>query len=163
MPREMWKPVVGYETFYEVSNLGRVRNVRRGYKIVKSYTNKGGYQRVQLSHDKKKLNYMVHRLVADAFLRKPKNKDVINHKDFNRSNNSVKNLEWVTFKENSHYSMDHMVQARLKVTMSCTKYHNIHPNRDHFQVRVKRYGKEIINKTLPTLEEAIKYRNMVLN
>ena len=151
---ETWKPIAGYENYYEVSNLGRVRNIKRN-KIVKSYTNKNGYQRVQLSLNKKKLNYMVHRLVASAFLPKPENKDVINHKDYDRSNNSVENLEWLTFKENTHYSMAHMVEAQLNARMSCTKHHNIYPNREHFQVRLKRYGKEIINKTFPTLDEAV--------
>lgn len=158
---ETWKPVKGYEGIYEVSNLGRVRNIKRKNKIVKSYLTRTGYRRVQLSKAAITKNHLVHRLVADAFLPKPENKDVINHKDFNRANNSVENLEWLTYQENSHYSMDRMVQAQLNRNRVCkTKHHNIYPNRKHFAVRVSRYGKEIINKTFPTLDEAVCYLQM---
>lgn len=152
---ETWKAIKGYEGIYEISNLGRVRNIKRKNKIVKSYTTKLGYQRVQLSKNGKFKNLLIHRLVADAFLPKPDNKDVINHKDFDRSNNNVENLEWLTYKENSHYSMDRMVEAQLKVRKSSTKHHNIYRNHKHFVVRVKRYGQEIINKTFITLDEAV--------
>ena len=153
---EIWKPIIGYENHYEISSIGRVRNVQRN-KLVKSYVSKKGYRRVQIAIDTIKKNYFVHRLVADAFIPNPEGKNVVNHKDFDRSNNSVDNLEWVTSQENAHYSMDHIVEARLKSTMSSTKHHNIYPNGRHFQIRVRRYGREIINKTFPTLEQAVMF------
>lgn len=62
-----------------------------------------GYQRVVLSKNNKSYNFLIHRLVAEAFIPNPDNKPCINHKDLNRANNCVENLEWVTYKENNNY------------------------------------------------------------
>lgn len=115
---EIWKPVVGYEGYYEVSNYGRVRSLdrtiynRTGYtsvkqgKMKKTWINNRGYVMARLSKDNEKRDALVHRLVAEAFLEKSKGEEIVNHKDFNRSNNIVDNLEWCDYKYNLHYSMD---------------------------------------------------------
>lgn len=106
MKKEYWKDIVNYEN-YQVSNLGRVRSL---------YNNKGqyrikilnpiignGYYRVRLFKNKKNKLYSVHRLVAEAFIHNPDNLPCINHKDENRLNNIVENLEFCTHKYNSNY------------------------------------------------------------
>ena len=98
---EIYKPIVGYEGLYEVSNLGNVRNLKTNI-ILKQKINKGGYMNVGLWKNGKK-TFLIHRLVAQAFIPNPDNKPEVNHKDEIKSNNCVYNLEWVTSKENANY------------------------------------------------------------
>lgn len=95
--KEIWKDVVGYEGLYQVSNLGRIKS---GYKpiILQSGVCRG-YLIVNLYKNKKGLSRKVHRLVAQAFIPNPENKPTVNHKDGNKQNNCVDNLEWATVKE----------------------------------------------------------------
>ena len=116
MKKEYWKPIVGYENLYEVSNLGRIRSFDRWVKskngsiricrgrILKPYTNKDGYLYVVLSKNNKHKTYKVHRLVAQAFLDNPNNLPQVNHKDENPLNNNVNNLEWCNSKYNCNFS-----------------------------------------------------------
>ena len=97
--QEIWKPISGYDGLYEVSNIGNVRSIKKGI-ILKPATNKFGYQIVGLSKNGKRKEGKVHRLVAKAFIDNPDNKKQVNHKDGNKKNNSVDNLEWVTNQEN---------------------------------------------------------------
>lgn len=103
MEQEIWKPVVGYEGLYEVSNLGRVYSVKKS--VMMKFYDHHGYSRLKLTKDKKEIDFAVHRLVADAFIPNPENLPFINHKDYNRSNNVVSNLEWCTAWYNSNYSI----------------------------------------------------------
>lgn len=89
---------------YKVSNLGRVKSIFRYKKILKLHFDKDGYSYVRLYKNKKSFNKLVHRLVAEAFIPNPKNKPQVNHKDFNRSNNVLTNLEWCTGQENIDFS-----------------------------------------------------------
>ena len=100
--QEQWKPVVGYEGLYEVSNLGNVRKSSTK-KVRKPFLNRQGYARVDLWKDNKHISYTVHRLVAKAFLPNPDMKPEVNHIDENRLNNRVDNLEWCTRLENMHH------------------------------------------------------------
>lgn len=101
---EIWKPVVGYEKYYEVSNLGRVRSNRTG-KVLKYNVTPNGRATVELFGDvgTKSKRLLVHRLAAIAFIPNPNNYPQINHKDENPSNNCVENLEWCTAKYNMNY------------------------------------------------------------
>lgn len=89
---EVWKAIPEFPT-YEVSNFGQVRSSR---KILKPYKNHKGYLRVDIFGR----NYRVHRLVAETFLPNPENKPQVNHKDGDKSNNCLYNLEWCTQEEN---------------------------------------------------------------
>lgn len=112
MITEIWKPVVGYEGLYEVSNLGRVKSLGNTRKcsrfkgivtIMKQEVSKVGYYRVSLRKEGKYKHWGVHRLVAIAFLPNPNNLPVVNHKDENPKNNCVDNLEWCTQQYNITY------------------------------------------------------------
>ena len=99
---EIWKPVVGYEGLYEVSNLGRVFGIKRNNYLMYGVNNKG-YCSVLLSKDNKQQRFRVHRIVAMAFIPNPNNLPYVNHKDEDPLNNCVDNLEWCTPKYNSNY------------------------------------------------------------
>jgi len=109
---EIWKPIPNFEGLYEVSNLGRVKalkrkkNCNRGWgwikeHIMKQTTANSEYYRVPLTNKEHlKKYYLVHRLVAQAFIPNPNNLPQVNHKDGNKSNNCVNNLEWITREDN---------------------------------------------------------------
>ena len=107
MKKEYWKPVVGYEGLYEVSNWGRVKSLNYNHtgkgKILKQNQIMNGYKSVMLCKDGKRKNYLVHRLVAEAFIPNPDNLPQVNHKDENKTNNNVDNLEWCDAKYNHNY------------------------------------------------------------
>lgn len=107
-----WRDIKGYEGLYQVSNEGNVKSnnlyAHREPKIMKLQHHDAGYASVALSKNGKTKSYLVHRLVAEAFLDNPNNYDFVNHKDENKRNNDVHNLEWCTKSYNAIYylSMD---------------------------------------------------------
>lgn len=114
---EEWKDIRGYENRYQVSSNGRVRSLDRttigkngivfSYKgkVLKSKVSKtGGYEVVEIYNDGFREIARVHRLVAMEFIPNPLYYPIINHKDGNKLNNCVENLEWCTYKYNSNYS-----------------------------------------------------------
>ena len=104
MKKEYWKPVVGYEGLYMVSNCGRVKSIKFGKeRILKPVTNSSGYLLVGLYKNNIEKKYSVHRLVAEAFLDNPDNLPQVNHRDENKLNNNVDNLEWCTNEYNINY------------------------------------------------------------
>lgn len=101
---EVWKDIEGYNGLYSVSNCGNVRR-NKGYqakeaRLLKHLNNGKDYLGVGLTMGSKKSRTYIHRLVAAAFIDNPYNKPHVNHKDGNRLNNHVDNLEWVTISEN---------------------------------------------------------------
>lgn len=118
--QEEWRDVVGFEGFYQVSNLGRVKSLDRDIpyifngktviqhkkgQIMKLHPDSDGYLRVNLhvAHVKNKL-LGVHRIVAQAFIPNPENLPCVNHKDYDKANNHVDNLEWCSVEYNNQYS-----------------------------------------------------------
>ncbi|AFH59644.1 NUMOD4 domain-containing protein [Paenibacillus caseinilyticus] len=101
---EEWLPIVGYEGFYEVSNLGRVKRLSNSgtckEKILKPQFQRDGYKRVDLSKKGQKKRFPIHRLVASAFIPNPQNKEQVNHQNGNKLDNRLDNLNWMTRKEN---------------------------------------------------------------
>ena len=99
---EDWKDIPGYEGFYVVSNNGRVMNVRSG-RVLKVFNNYLGYKIVSLCRSGKQKTFSVHRLVAEVFINNPDNLMEVNHKDEDKTNNNVDNLEWCDRKYNNNY------------------------------------------------------------
>lgn len=102
MEKEIWKDIKGYGGDYQISNYGRVYSVKSHKYLSQTIVGKG-YLRVHLWRDGIKKGELVHRLVAIHFLDNPNNLPQVNHKDENKENNCVDNLEWITAKENSNY------------------------------------------------------------
>ena len=106
--KEIWKPVVGFETTHQVSNLGRVKSLPRKYvkkeKIIKQTITRG-YCTFSLNKDAVQVGKLVHRLVAEAFIPNPENKPEVNHKDLDKTNNKASNLEWCTKIENMQHAI----------------------------------------------------------
>jgi hypothetical protein len=107
---EIWKDVIGYEYLYQVSNLGRVKSLVRSKRhgnntcVLRSGRSFGGeYPMYTLCKNGKYKSFLVHRMVAVHFISNPENKPCVNHIDSDPSNNSVENLEWVTYRENSRH------------------------------------------------------------
>jgi len=107
--KAVFKPVCGYEGIYSVTDDGRVysharidaRGNRRNGKWLKAIPDGDGYLRVHLCVNAVRIKKGIHRLVASAFLKNPSSLPAINHKDNDKTNNSVDNLEWVTMEDNS--------------------------------------------------------------
>ncbi len=102
---EIWMPVTGFEGYYEVSILGRVKNSRRG-SLIKSHPDKDGYLRVRFFIHNTKTKHSIHRLVANAFIPKHSPELQVNHIDGDKFNNAAPNLEWVTSRQNIHHAVD---------------------------------------------------------
>ena len=111
---EEWKNVIGYEGLYEVSNIGNVRNVKRNTLLRLSKNQ--GYIQVWLYKNGIRAGLKVHRLVAEAFLPNPDNLPQVNHKDEDKTNNRVENLEWCTAKYNTNYGhrTENAINTRVK-------------------------------------------------
>ena len=115
MKAEIWKDILGYEGLYRISNLGNVMSVKRK-KLIKSDKRKDGYIQVHLVKNKKMHNCLLHRLLAIAFIDNTNNYEFINHKDGNKSNNVITNLEWCTKKENILHAYNNgLIKKRKKV------------------------------------------------
>lgn len=115
MSNEIWKDVLGYEGLYQVSNTGKVKSLPKswvsGNGVLKSHSGKilntsisRGYYRVPLNKDGVKKLFTVHRLVAMAFTLNAENLETVNHKDGNKLNNNVDNLEWMSSGDNTRHA-----------------------------------------------------------
>nr|DAU67687.1 MAG TPA: homing endonuclease [Caudoviricetes sp.] len=115
--KEIWKDIKGYEGLYQISNLGRVKSLIGfgGHRYIKrekilkawkckTHDNGDYYLYITLSKNKVHTKKSVHRLVAENFIENYNNLPEVNHKDGNKQNNCVFNLEWCTYKENQNHS-----------------------------------------------------------
>lgn len=99
----VWKNVIGYEDYYEVSTQGEIRN-RATLRILKPRLDRAGYSLVTLCAHKTRKEMLVHRVVALAFLEVKEGKSCVNHKNGDKKNNTVDNLEWCSHKENTQHA-----------------------------------------------------------
>lgn len=149
---ETWRPVPGFEGRYEVSNMGRVREIR----VLK--TDGGGHRYSRVGIDGH--TQYVHRLVALAFLGEPpSSRAVVNHKDFNTRNNSAENLEWITQTENVRHATQRMKKPKTICRESNTGHKYITHDGRRYRVRIKQLG---VYKRFESLDESVEYRNEVM-
>lgn len=116
--KERWKLIEDYPN-YEVSDMGRVRNMKTG-KVLRPCKANTGYLMVNLYEDEKHKFASVHRLVATHFILNPGNKPCVNHIDGYKTNNCVNNLEWVTYSENNLHAYNNRLNGgRPKQKVHC--------------------------------------------
>jgi hypothetical protein len=125
---EVWKSIDGYES-YAISSFGRVKNTKTG-RILKAADNKDGYLRINLCEDATRKTFTVHRLVACAFINNPNDKECVDHKNNDKTNNHISNLRFATNKENQQNS-----KLSIKNT---SKVKGV-----HFHKRVKKWCAQI--------------------
>jgi HNH endonuclease/NUMOD4 motif len=152
---ELWRPVVGFEGLYYVSNMGRIMSFKCSRTKILKTPKRKQYPIVCLVKDKHKTVLLVHRLVAKAFLDPIENKTEIDHIDRNPSNNRLTNLRYVTRSEN----------AINRGPYSNTGHKNIshHHRSGWYHVVIRRMGVLLMNTAHPTLEEAIFQRDAYLD
>ncbi len=155
MAQEIWKNVVNYEKYYQVSNLGNIRSLdrivkrnnrnylRKGKILLKSINNLG-YETIGLTINSKTINYRVHRLVAEAFIINYSQLRCVNHLDGNKTNNSVSNLEWCSYSDNSKHAYHNKLNLSMKINRLSEKG-ELNPNSKLTQKEVN----EIRDKYVP--------------
>lgn len=165
----IWKDVVGYEGIYEVSNTGLVRthinktthsNLHGERKwqqrALKQKISKDNTCRVDLWKDKKPKTFLVHRLVALAFIPLVPGKDFINHIDGCRLNNVVHNLEWCTYKENTNHAFDNdLMPSNNKIVLL-----NIETKETHY-FRSMAHASSFLNKNESYISNKVAKGNLV--
>lgn len=156
---EIWKDVVGYEGLYEVSNKGRIRSLYR--KLRNSILTKrskpyyphqakrhSGHLSIWLYKDGKGKNWLVHRIVALAFIPNPDNLPFINHRDEIPYHNNVENIEWCTAAYNNNYGT---VKERMSEALL---------NRKDLSIKVVRISPDGTRKSYPSMQEAARENNL---
>lgn len=173
---ENWLDIPGYEGFYQVSDLGRVRSVDRTRlvnsrygltvrtdkgRIIKGTSNGNGYLAIYLQKDGVRERRYIHRLVAEAFVPKPYGSDTVNHKDHNRQNNSSTNLEWCTQGDNVRFS-SHLMRHEKTVSKKSNTEQKYITRRKNGKYRVY-IKKRCVCRTFTYLCDAVAFRDEVMN
>lgn len=135
--KEEWKDIIDYEGLYQVSNLGRIKRkyIHRKEKVLKQCLNENGYLHIALCKNGKRITKSVHKIVAIHFLPNSNNLPQINHKDENKKNNCVDNLEWCDAKYNNNYGSKNKRQSvakkndyRLSKSVVCIETGIVYPS-----------------------------------
>jgi hypothetical protein len=149
---EIWKPVKGFEQGYEVSVIGEIRSINRrvsysnghgrliSERQIKPRQNNRGYLTLRLSKDGRTYTKCVHRLKAEAFIPNPFNRRFVNHKNGDKLDNRLENLEWVTHAQNIrhayNYGLCDTVSMQKRVVDKCTgrKFQSAKQAADYYQI-----------------------------
>lgn len=143
---EQWKPVAGYEGLYEVSSHGQVKSIERSVcspggvrcriiperimlvgKVHSRLSTTNPYPVVWLRKPGEHKKFFVHRLVADAFIERPKDAEMVNHKNGDKNDARVENLEWCSFKENSRHYHEELKPAKKDLLTLAAEIDEINP------------------------------------
>lgn len=169
---ERWKPVKNFEDLYWVSDQGRIKNSR---KIMKTYINNSGYVCIDFTKNKIKSKHLVHRLVCSAFALNLRNLPEVNHKNENKQDNRLVNLEWCSSSQNKQHSLktgryskifetkNTLGKKHLKHTLS--KYHNVSfdKNRNKWVGQIRHNNKNYYMKRFNTEVEAALHVNWIID
>ena len=168
LTEEVWKPIVGYEKYYEISNYGNCRSLsrkieyksdskkRKGLwkgKLLKPIKTEYGYLKYQFCINGVCKRFFAHRVVAIAFLDNKKNKKCVNHIDANRENNMVDNLEWATDSENVYHSYNHGNRDKKFYGICCVK--------KEIKLKTLISLKDFVLKYHPTREQIVNYAKFI--
>lgn len=119
-----WTPLANFEGYYEINEAGKVRSLhkRNLHGIIEPHIDRGGYYALQLSKRGTTSSYWLHRLIGETFIANPDKKRYINHRDGNKLNNAIWNLEWCTHAENIQHAYDNgLIKPKTKrVINKCT-------------------------------------------
>ncbi|MEH7116087.1 NUMOD4 motif-containing HNH endonuclease [Neobacillus vireti] len=149
MEEEVWKDINGFEGYYQVSNIGRVRSVDRidslnrlhKSRLTTIYDNGKGYKRVSLYKESNNYYRYVHRLVAEVFIDNPDNKTDVNHIDGDKSNNNYTNLSWVTKKENiQHAVKNELIKTGEKSKAAKLSEEDVKYIREYYDPKNKKFN-----------------------
>lgn len=164
---EIWKDIKGFDGFYQISNYGAVRSFNKGVMRIRklSFTH-DGYAKIRLQHNNRDITTRIHRLVANAFIDNPDNKSTVNHKDGNKLNNYVGNLEWATRHEQTQHSYDwglkKPVHTNRKLSDDAIKYIRSHYKRYSTEYGTVALGKKfgVTNRVIGLVVRNKAYKNV---
>jgi hypothetical protein len=167
MSEQEWRDVCGYVGFYQVSNDGLVKSmvrVKTG-RVMKGSVGNHGYRHVCLTVDGKEKHCTVHRLVAQAFIENPENKETVDHIDRDKLNNQVSNLRWATKAENEINKAGRSDTGHKHISKTLNR------GRPAFELRISRNYKSVVRKWFPikgraeseVLAQVLAYRDMKYN
>ena len=171
---EIWKPVKGFENYYSVSNTGKVKSLRFD-KIMSTFVNNSGYECIEFRVDKKRTRKLVHRVVMEAFVPNSSKLPEVNHKDENKLNNCLSNLEWCTRSFNKQHSMKTGTYNKIYTQKNTlgkkhlpntkSKYHNVtyDKNRNKWVGQIRHQGKNYYMKRFNTEAEAAEHVNWIID
>lgn len=198
LPNEEWRDVVGYEGLYQVSNLGRVKSLevkfknsfynKKREKIMSQHDNGKGYLTISISINGKSKKEYVHRLVANSFIYRDEDKVEVNHKNLNKKDNNINNLEWVSKKENMRharingafenikiyqYSIEGFYEREFSSLVEAAEFHNLSSKGDICRSckneraicrghRFRYYKKDKINIPKKKFKEVEAYKDDIL-
>lgn len=146
--KEIWKPIVGYHDIsgdrLMASSTGKVKSCITG-KILKTYISRSGYESLRFTMGGERKTITIHRAVAIAFIPNPNNYGEINHKDGNKLNNSLNNLEWCTRSQNEKHKFETGLCDTSRISGERNGNHkltveNVKYIREHFQPKNKEFG-----------------------
>lgn len=171
--KEIWKPIEGFEKYYEVSNKGRIKSLFRRIltkngvfknkkeSILKTTVSTSGYHSVMLCVNDVRSRFYVHRLVAKMFLPRLFENYVVNHKDGNKLNNNFSNLEWVSIQENVDHSIENgLTPQGEKSTSAKLSSKNVLVIRRLFKINPK-FNRNEVSRKLGVSESTI--RKIIFN